>query len=99
MTAELAAPHPYPSFCSIPATPTNIRSAQSFKAAVVTTRLSGARLVSRTAPGTWTLADTAAFAQAAANEAAPPPPMGSAPDTSAFIAQSRARATPPPKPH
>jgi hypothetical protein len=99
MTAQLAAAHPFPDFCSIPPMPTNVPTAQTYKTAVVQTRVAGARLVRRTGPPTWSLQGTAGFAEAGRREAAPPPPMTPAPDTQAFIDEMRARATPPPKPH
>ena len=91
----------YPNFCAIPPTPTNIPSAQTFKAEVVDTRQTGAHLVSETAPDTWSLTGTEDFEAGAIREAAPPPPMtapGDA-DTESFVAKSKARATPPHKPH
>jgi hypothetical protein len=99
VAAEVSRPHPYPSFCSIPPVPKNVRSAQAFKTAVVATRVAGARLVRRTAPTTWTLEDTPGFARTARSEAAPPPPVPTSGTTQDFIDKMRARATPPPKPH
>jgi hypothetical protein len=99
VAAEVARPHPYPSFCSIPPLPRNVRSAQAFKTAVVTTRLAGARLVRRTAPTTWTLQNTPGFSRTARSQAAPPPPVPTSGTTQDFIAKMRARATPPQKPH
>ena len=98
VAAEVARPHPYPSFCSNPPMPRNVRSAQAFKTAVVTTRLAGARLVRRTAPTTWTLENTPGFTRTARSEAAPPPPVPTSGSTQDFIDQMLARATPPPKP-
>ena len=99
VAAELSRPHPYPSFCSIPPLPRNVRSAQAFKTAVVTTRVAGARLVRRTAPTTWTLQNTPGFSRTARSQAAPPPPVPTSGTTQDFIAKMRARATPPQKPH
>jgi hypothetical protein len=98
VAAEVARSHPYPSFCSIPPVPRNVRSAQAFKTAVVTTRVAGARLVRRTAPTTWTLENTPAFARTARSQAAPPPAVPTTGTTQDFIAKMRAHATPPPKP-
>ena len=91
----------YPTFCAIPATPTDVRDAAAFRREVVATRLAGARLVRMTAPETFSITGTDAFVAGARREAAPPPPIttpGEA-DTAAFVKASRARATPPPRPH
>jgi hypothetical protein len=99
---EFAAPSnlPYPDFCDIPPKPTDIRPVEAFKTQVVRTRVAGAVVVRQTAPETFTLSDTEAFAESAKHEAAPPPPEA-APmeaDTEAFVKQSKAKATPPRKP-
>jgi|GEM_PF-3394739 len=90
----------YPTFCSIPPTPVGVRGAGAFKAAVVDTRLAGARLASQTAPSTFSLGDTEAFAATQRDEAAPPPPMTapSEADTADFTKAARERATPPTRP-
>ncbi|MBS0409236.1 MAG: hypothetical protein JSR86_04925 [Proteobacteria bacterium] len=97
-----AAQHPkgFPSFCSIPAIPTDVRDAGAWKTAVVDTRVAGARLQRQTDPSTWTLDGTDAFAADARREAAAPPPMtpASEGDAEAFTQQLKARATPPPRP-
>ena len=92
--------HAYPTFCSIPPTPVGVRGPGAFRAAVVDTRVAGARLVSQTAPSTFSLGDTDAFAAAQREEAAPPPPMTapSEADAEAFAKAARARATPPKRP-
>ncbi|MBA3811117.1 MAG: hypothetical protein H0X27_05635 [Caulobacteraceae bacterium] len=91
----------YPTFCSIPSAPTDVRGAAAFKAEVVATRMAGARLVRSTAPDTFSVAGTEAFAAGARADAAPPPPITtpSQSDTAAFVKASRARATPPARPH
>ena len=78
-----------------------MRGAEAFKAAVVDTRVEGARLVRRTAPDTFTLNATDDFLAQARRDATPPPPLTtpSDGDTAAFVKEMRARATPPPKPH
>jgi hypothetical protein len=93
-------PLAYPTFCAIPPTPTNVPTPQAFRAEVIDTRLAGAWLERQTAPQTWSLTGTEDFQSGAIREAAPPPPMtapGEA-DTEAFVAKSRAKATPPHKP-
>ena len=102
IVAEAARPHRYPTFCSIPKMPPDVRSVAQWKAAVVDTRLAGAGVQKQTAPGTWTINDgTADFAATARGEAEAPPPMtpASESDTAAFAKALKERATPPPRPH
>ncbi|HEX7758854.1 MAG TPA: hypothetical protein VF459_05100 [Caulobacteraceae bacterium] len=101
IVARAAQPHDFPSFCSIPKIPTDVRGASDWKAAVLDTRLAGARLQRQTAASTWTLDRTDDFAAGARSEAAPPPPMNPASeaDTATFAKSLRDRATPPPRPH
>jgi hypothetical protein len=92
----------YPTFCSIPTTPTDVRAPAEFKDAVVGARRAGRRLVrlNATAPISLIAGDTERFAAAAKAYAAPPPPE-SAPgleDTKAFEAEARQRAIVPAKP-
>jgi hypothetical protein len=94
----------YPSFCDIPKTPTDIRPATAFKAAVVDTRVAGRRVVRATGSDTFglPLGEADAFSRAAQAEAAPPPEASTAPpeDSAAAAAELRRRATPPPpRPH
>jgi hypothetical protein len=97
-----AASGAYPAFCDIPRTPTDVRGATAFKAAVVDTRLAGRRLVRATGPDTFglPLGEADAFSRAARTEAAPPPEMSTPPseDSEAVAAELRRRATPPPRP-
>jgi hypothetical protein len=88
---------PYPAFCSIPKPPTDLKSPATIRREVVATRLAGRDLVDETAPATFTLTDTAGFAQRAITEAAPPPPVTTPndADTEAFVKAARATATPP----
>ena len=87
----------FPTFCQIPASPNDIRSPASFRTAVVATRLAGASVVARTAPDTFSLRDTDAFATMARAEAMPPPPeepvQGTG--TDAFVRDALRRAAPP----
>ena len=101
IVAEAARPHRYPTFCSIPKMPPDVRSVAQWKAAVVDTRLAGARVQKQTAPGTWTIDGTEDFAAAARSKAAAPSPMtpASESDTAAFAKALKERATPPPRPH
>jgi hypothetical protein len=103
--AELSAQahdvHIYPTFCSIPPTPTGVRNAAAFKSAVVDTRVAGVRLVDQTAPSTFSLEDTDRFAAEARAEAAPPPPMTTPeePGSQDFVDTGRKLVTPPSRPH
>lgn len=95
-----ARPDAYPTFCSIPPIPADVRGAAAYKADVVATRLAGARLVRATGPDTFSISGTDDFAGGAKLRATPPPPIttpGQA-DTAAFEKASRARAAPPPRP-
>jgi len=93
----------YPTFCSIPKRPTDIRAPDAFKAAVLDTRRSGVALVRATNPGTFGLPQSGAgaFAAKARSEAAPPPPMNpqNVTDAAAFARDARAKAAPPTRPH
>jgi hypothetical protein len=91
----------YPDFCDIPVTPTDVRSASTFKAAVIRTRAAGAGLIARTAPETFTLTGTENFEAESKRAATLPPPVTAPgePDTAAFAAAARAKATPPRRPH
>ena len=90
-------PGAYPSFCSIPPTPTNLASPATVHAEVLDTRLAGRRVVEQSAPSSFTLDDTTGFAGRAITEAAPPPPVttSSEADTEAFAKAARAKAIPP----
>jgi hypothetical protein len=101
IVAQTTQPHAFPSFCSIPKMPTDVRGASDWKAAVVNTRLAGARLQRQTAASTWSLEGTDDFATGSRSDAAPPAQMtpASEADTAAFAKSLKDRATPPPRPH
>jgi hypothetical protein len=91
----------YPTFCGIPKTPTDIRSAEAFKGAVVATRRAGARLTRDASEGFGLpVAAAEAFAAEGRAEAEPPPAAteSTADDTEAFAAAARRRAAPPSRP-
>lgn len=88
----------YPRFSDIPKAPTDIRPARAWAAAVNDVEAARAELYAATAPSTWTLDDTAAFAARARAEATPPAPVTTPSDTEAFVREARDRATPPPPP-
>lgn len=87
----------YPRFSDIPKAPTDIRPARAWAAAVADVESARAELFAETAPSTWTLDGTAAFAARARAQAAPPPAV-TTPSTEAFVRDARERATPPPPP-
>jgi len=101
--AEQAPSVAYPTFCSIPKRPMDVRAPAAFKAAVLDTRRTGAALLRASAPGTFELPATGGgdFASEARAEAAPPPPMNAqnVTDAMAFARDARARAAPPKRPH
>ncbi len=100
LLAAAASVDSYPTFCSIPATPTDVRAPGDFRSAVVDTRMAGANLVAEDGPSSFSLNGTDDFAAAARGEAVAPPPMTTPQDapTDAFVKQMRSRATPPPRP-
>ncbi len=101
--ADQASDLAYPTFCSIPKRPADVRSAAAFKAAVLDTRRSGVALVRATGPGTFELpaSGAGAFASEARAEAAPPPPMNpqNVADAAAFARDARLQAAAPKRPH
>jgi hypothetical protein len=93
----------YPTFCSIPKRPTDVRAPTAFKAAVLDVRRSGIALVRASGPDSFGLpaSGAAAFADQARAEATPPAPMNpqNVADAAAFAREARAQATPPTRPH
>jgi hypothetical protein len=91
----------YPSFCSIPQPPTDVRTVAEFRKAVVEASAAGRSLTRATAKMQWSLSPGQAepFAAQARAEATPPPPMTTPGDTEEFARRAREEATPPPKPH
>jgi hypothetical protein len=92
----------YPTFCSIPQPPKNVRTAAQFKAAVVDARLTGRGQARSAQSARWSLTpgEAEAFAAEARALAAPPPPVtGPGGDTEDFARRAREDATPPPRPH
>ena len=98
--AAAAARGPMPRFVDIPQIPADIRSAAAFKRAVGKEQAAAAQLKRDTAPGTFSLSGTEAFASQARGLAqAPPSEMPTEADridTEAFAKAARGRATPPP---
>lgn len=99
---EAAAPGAYPTFADIPPVPTDVRSPAQWRQAV--DALTGERqaLLANTAPATFSLHDTDAFAarmRAAVNvQPGDVPTEAQMAETEAFARRMRQRATPPPRP-
>jgi len=95
-------PSIHPTFCSIPATPTDVRNADAYKSTVVDIRRAGLRLTSTIARERFSLriGDTEDFAGLARAEAAPPGNEAavSSDDTKAFEADALRRLGAPSKP-
>jgi hypothetical protein len=85
-----------PTFASIPNPPKDVRPAAQYGRDVKRVLAAGDALERATAPETWTLQGTEAFAETARKQAGPavePPKAGQA---DAFAREQRERATPPP---
>jgi hypothetical protein len=89
-----------PSFTDIPAIPTDVRKPVEFKKAVGAEKLAAAKLMRDTAPDTWTLSNTEAYAAKARAVAKVPAPAAPTDAdraaTEAFAKAARERATAPP---
>jgi hypothetical protein len=88
----------YPSFNEIPLRAGDVRPLRAFGRAADDIEKAGADLEQATAPGTWTLESTQAFAAGAQRAAGPQTPAPKAADTNAFVREQQRRATPPPPP-
>uniref|UniRef100_B0T0R5 Lipoprotein n=1 Tax=Caulobacter sp. (strain K31) TaxID=366602 RepID=B0T0R5_CAUSK len=89
-----------PSFAEIPAIPTDVRTPVQFKKAVGAEKLAAEKLKRDTAPSTWTLSGTEAYASKARDVAKVPasdiPTDADRAATEAFAKAARDRATAPP---
>lgn len=98
--ASSAASGRYPTFAAIPEAPTDIRPAQAWRDNIAGVKAAGARLAAETAPSTFTLNDTEAFAELTRRRldagGAPADEATSRAEADAFARSIRARATPPP---
>lgn len=86
----------FPTFAGIPVPPKDMRPVAQYGRDARAVLAEGDRLVAATAPSTWTLGDTEAFAEQGRQDAGPqldPPTPG---DAEAFARELRERATPPP---
>ncbi|MBP7817728.1 MAG: hypothetical protein KA085_16530 [Phenylobacterium sp.] len=100
VSAKARASNVYPTFASIPPVPSDVRALPAFGRAANELEAAGAELIAETAPGTWTLTGTEAFAGRARDIAGPgiTGPESTTAATEAFAKAQRARATPPPPP-
>ncbi|WP_297694324.1 hypothetical protein [Phenylobacterium sp.] len=88
----------YPTFSDIPASPKDVRPPGQYGQAAKTIEQAAADLEAATAPDTWSLTGTDAFAAQARAAAGSEPAPTASDDTGAFARSARARATPPPPP-
>lgn len=99
---EAAQANLWPSFASIPQHPDDVRSPAEWSGAVAATEADRQQLMAETAPATFSLSGTEAFAQAVRTRVGfDPADVPTAADTAeaeAWAAAMRARATPPPRP-
>jgi hypothetical protein len=89
---------PYPTFAGIPPIPKDVRPVRQYGQQVKTIAQARADLEAKTAPETWSLGDTEAFAAQARRQAGQEAAPAADGDTAAFAARQRKRATPPPPP-
>lgn len=86
----------FPTFAGIPPKPKDLRPVAQYGADARQVMAAGDAVVAATAPSTWTLQGTEAFAERSREQAGPqiePPKPG---DAEAFARELRERATPPP---
>ena len=86
----------FPTFAGIPPKPKDVRPVVQYGRDARSVLAAGDALVTATAPSTWTLQGTEAFAEKSRSDAGPqmePPKPG---DAEAFARELRERATPPP---
>ncbi|THD80917.1 MAG: hypothetical protein E7812_05750 [Phenylobacterium sp.] len=88
----------YPTFAGIPAMPKDVRPVKQYGRDAAAVEKTRAQLERQTAPETWSLSDTEAFAAKARAEAGDEPAPTASGDTADFANTQRKRATPPPPP-
>ncbi|MCE3288756.1 MAG: hypothetical protein K0R83_768 [Caulobacter sp.] len=100
--AVLAEPGDFPTFAAIPAPPADLPTPEALKAQVEDQTAEGQYVVNSTAPETWDLDASDAFAARAMADAdvggIRPPTDAEIAESEAFAAAARARAKAPPKP-
>lgn len=87
----------YPSFRNIPPASKDIRPIALYGRAAQDLEIARAQVEAATAPGTWTLTESEAFATRARREAGPELPAGNPSQSEAEARALRERATPPPR--
>ncbi|HJV43414.1 hypothetical protein [Caulobacter sp.] len=99
-TAAARAKGPHRKLSEIPAIPTDIPTADQMRAAVTQQQAAGEALTRATAPSTWELKDTEAYAAKARRDVKPPafeaPTDADRAATEAFARAARGRASAPP---
>ena len=106
IAAEVAAasrsPGRYPKLTNLPPVPTDVRSAEQWRVAVVSEQALGRRTEQEAAAIPFTLSDSEAWAASMRARIDPalavPPPADASQSTEDYAAAKRARATPPPSP-
>lgn len=98
--ASAGAQSGYPTFAAIPQAPTDIRAPRAWRDNIAGVQAAGARLAAETAPSTFDLSNTEAFAETTRRklDAGGPAPDAAASraEADAFARSIRQRATPPP---
>lgn len=87
----------FPTFASIPKAPDDIRPLAQYGQSAEAVLAAGEALTQATAPSTWTLQGTDAFAEEARRDAGPEYEAPAPGDADAFARELRERATPPPR--
>lgn len=98
VAATAASNKAFPSFNDIPKAPTDQRPAKAWGQAATQVEAARDKLERETAPETWSLSGTEAFAAQAARDSGQGEAPDAASDTEAFADSARRRATPPPSP-
>jgi hypothetical protein len=89
---------PYPTFASIPSAPKDVRAPRQYGQQASSLEAARNDLERQTAPESWSLTDTEAFAEQARRVAGSEPAPKASSETADFAARQRKRATPPPPP-
>jgi hypothetical protein len=91
------APGPYPRFCDIPPTPTDVRPPIAWAATIADVNAAGAETQAQGAISFAPDQPTESFVDEAVRDGTAPPAQP-IPSTEAFVRDARGRATPPPRP-
>jgi hypothetical protein len=88
----------YPTFSEIPVKPADLRPARLYGQQAKEIQQVRDQIIAATAPGTWTLNNTDAFAASVRAQVGPELPPVDPSESEAFASDLRKRATPPPPP-